>query len=87
MITDPEMAFYPPGTAAGRLSEQFNRTYRHLLVALQKTFTGRPSALNAAMGVMYELRLHAIAMTEMPDPRPEHATNCVTPCWAYGSLA
>jgi hypothetical protein len=86
MITDPKMAFYPPGTAAGRLAAQFNRTYRHLLVALQKTFTGRPSALNAAMGVMYELRLVAIAMTQTPDPRPEHATKCVTPCWVYANL-
>lgn len=86
MITDPELAFYPPGTAAGNLTAQFNRTYRHLLVALQKTFTGRPTALNAAMGVMYELRLIAIAMTEMPDPRPEHANQCVTPVWAYADL-
>lgn len=86
MITDPAMVFYPPGTRAGRLAEQFNRTYRHLLVALQKTFTGRPSTLNAAMGVMYELRLAAIAMTEVPDPRPEHVGQCVTPCWAYASL-
>jgi len=86
MITDPSMDFYPPGTRAGHLAEQFNRNYRHLLVALQETFTGRPSALNAAMGVMYELRLAAIAMTTVPDPRPGHAAQCVTPCWAYASL-
>ncbi|MBP2326612.1 hypothetical protein JOF56_006997 [Kibdelosporangium banguiense] len=86
MITDPKTAFYPPGTTAGRLTEQFGRTFRHLLVALQKTFSGRPSALNAAMGIMYELRLQVIAMTKTPDPRPEHADKCVTPCWTYGSL-
>jgi len=87
MITDPRRAFYPAGTKAGRLVEQFGRSYRHLLVALQKTFTGQPSALNAAMGIMYELRLLVLAMTTTPDPRPEHADRCVTPCWFYGTLA
>jgi hypothetical protein len=86
MITDPKTAFYPPGTKAGLLTEQFGRSFRHLLVALQKTFTGRPLALNAAMGTMYELRLQVLAMTTTPDPRPEHAAQCVTPCWVYGSL-
>lgn len=86
MITDPKPAFYPPDTRAGRLTEQFGRSFRHLLVALQETFTGRPSALNAAMGIMYELRLQVIAMTTTPDPRPEHANECVTPCWVYGNL-
>jgi hypothetical protein len=87
MITDPKTGFYPPGTTAGRLTEQFGRTFRHLLVALQKTFTGRPSALDAAMGVMYDLRLQVIAMTTTPDPRPGHANQCVTPCWHYGRLS
>jgi hypothetical protein len=86
MITDPTPAFYPPGTKAGQLTERFGRSFRHLLVALQKTFTGQPAALNAAMGVMYELRLAAIAMTEVRDPRPEHAAQCVTPCWVYANL-
>lgn len=86
MITDPKLEYYPPGTAAGRLTEQFNRSYRHLLVALQKTFTAVPSALNAAMGIMYELRLLAIAMTTTPDPRPDHAGHCVTPSWRYTNL-
>jgi hypothetical protein len=87
MIMDPEPEFYPAGTTAGRLTEEFARTFRHLLVALQKTFSGHPSALNDAMGVMYELRLQVIAMTTTADPRPEHADRCVTPCWTYGSLA
>lgn len=87
MIMDPTPALYPPGTAARRLTDQFGRSYRHLLVALQKTFSGHPSALTTAMGIMYELRLVAIAMTTTPDPRPEHASQCVTPCWTYGTLA
>lgn len=86
MTTDPEMAFYPPGTAAGLLAAQFNRTYRHLLVSLQDAFCGRPSALDAAMGIMYELRLVTIAMARTPDPRPGHAAQCVTPCWEYARL-
>lgn len=87
MIMDPKPELYPADTRAGRLTEEFARSFRHLLVALQRTFTGHPSALNAAMGVMYELRLQVIAMTTTPDPRPEHANQCVTPCWVYGSLA
>lgn len=87
MIMDPKPELYPAGTTAGRLTEEFARTFRHLLVALQKTFSGHPSALNDAMGIMYELRLQVIAMTMTPDPRPEHADKCVTPCWTYGTLA
>jgi len=86
MITDPNPAFYPPDTKAGHLTEQFATTFRHLLVALQETFSGHPATLNAAMGIMYELRLLVVAMTGTPDPRPEHATHCVTPCWNYGDL-
>lgn len=86
MITDPQPSFYPPGTQAGRLTAEFGRSFRHLLVALQKTFTGHPSALNAAMGIMYELRLAVLAMTTTPDPRPGHADDCVTPCWVYSRL-
>jgi hypothetical protein len=87
MITDPKPAFYPPDTKAGHLTAQFATTFRHLLVALQETFTGHPAALESAMGIMYELRLLTVAMTETPDPRPEHAAHCVTPCWVYGDLA
>jgi hypothetical protein len=86
MIMDPQPELYPHDTKAGRLTEQFGRSFRHLLVALQRTFSGHPSALNAAMGIMYELRLQVLAMTATPDPRPEHASECVTPCWVYGSL-
>lgn len=67
MITDPTPAFYPAGTKAGQLTGEFGRSFRHLLIALQKTFTGDPSALNAAMGIMYELRLATIAMTQTSD--------------------
>lgn len=86
MITDPEPEFYGTGTRAGRLTEEFGRSFRHLLIALQKTFTGQPTALNAAMGLMYELRLTVLAMATTPDPRPEHTGQCVTPCWVYSSL-
>jgi hypothetical protein len=82
MITNPKPDDYPTEPAR-RLSEQFNRSYRHLLVALQQAFTGAPTALGAAMGIMYELRLIAVAMTEIP--APNHPGQCVTPCWGYAA--
>jgi hypothetical protein len=70
MITDPEIGLYPSGTTAGRLIAQFTRSFRHLLVTLQKAFGGRLSALDDAMGIMYDLRLSVMAMTSTPDLGP-----------------
>jgi len=81
MIMDPTTARYPVASAARRLAEQFSLCYRRLLTSLQETFSGHPAALNAAMGLMYELRLMALAMAETPDPTDP--THCVTPSWEY----
>lgn len=64
---DPEP---PPGTdgEAVLLSSEFDACYRRLLACLQTAFDGRPDALGAAMGLMFELRVAALAMITSPVP-------------------
>jgi hypothetical protein len=38
---------------------QFYEAYQSLLVALDQTFNGHPERLNAALGIMFELKLVA----------------------------
>jgi hypothetical protein len=81
LVTDPSPDRYAEGSNARRLVDQFNRSYATLLRALHETFNGRPHQLDAAIGVMYELRLDALQMVTEPDPLD--ASLCVTPTWQY----
>lgn len=60
---------YPEGSRARILAEQFNTIYTNLLVCLHDTFNGEPERLNAALGIMYELKLKAgtLVSTRLPD--------------------
>jgi hypothetical protein len=53
------LSSYAPGSAAAVAAEQFYETYVRLLAALDRTFNGIPTQLDAALGIMYELRLVA----------------------------
>lgn len=53
------LSSYPPGSAAAVAAEQFYEAYVRLLTALDHTFNGAPAQLDAALGIMYELRLIA----------------------------
>lgn len=84
LITDPSPDHYADDALARRLVDQFDECYRRLLVALDRTFAGTPEALDAAIGVMYELRLMAIAMAETPVTGGGLPPGTgVTPLWRY----
>jgi len=57
MDDDPKAANYRPGSLSRRRADQFNYSYTMLLNALHRAFNGEPEQLDAAMGVMYELRV------------------------------
>lgn len=83
LFPDPKLATYQGDPVARDLAVRFCTAYRHLLGCLQKTFGGSPDALADAFGLMYELRIAALAMTAVPDPDPERAGFCLSPTWQY----
>jgi len=61
-----KLADFPPGTQAHTRLTQFNYTYNSLLRALHACFNGAPDTLDTAIGVMYSLRLEAVALMQTP---------------------
>jgi hypothetical protein len=82
-VDDATLAMYTTrfDPAAGRLAVRFCAAYRRLLTCLQDAFSGSPSRLDAAFGLMYELRVAALAMLQTPDP--VDAEHVLTPPWEY----
>lgn len=66
LLSDPKGADYTPGSDARALSDRFNYSYTSLLRALHAVFNGRPDQLDAALGLMYEVRLLAGSMAATP---------------------
>lgn len=60
---------YEPGSAAFIGGEQFYLTYQRLLASLNQVFNGKPQALDAALGIMYELKLVAEKVVQHPAGR------------------
>jgi hypothetical protein len=69
MVTDPKVANYVAGSTAQVYAERFNGIYTNLLDSLHLAFNGRPDHLRAAIGGMYELRLSAEALIQIPDAK------------------
>jgi hypothetical protein len=59
-----KIADFKVGTQARTRIEQFAYNYGALLNALHESFNGMPHRLNAAIGVMYDLRVVAVAMMQ-----------------------
>ncbi|HET9620363.1 MAG TPA: ferritin-like protein [Kofleriaceae bacterium] len=61
---------YPAGSAARITAETFYESYVRLLRVLDATFNGEPHAFDAALGVMFELKLIAQQVVQHPaDPK------------------
>jgi Ferritin-like len=83
LFPDAKLALYAGFPAARGLAVRFCTAYRQLLTCLQKTFSGSPDALADAFGLMYALRIAALAMMAVPDPEPTRAGFCLSPTWQY----
>jgi hypothetical protein len=59
-----KLADFPEGTQARTRIERFAYAYSTLLNSLQDSFNGRPDQLNAAIGMMYDLRVFAVSLME-----------------------
>lgn len=57
-----KIADFPVGTQARTRIEQYAYNYSALLNVLHDTFNGHPERLDAAIGVMYDLRVLAVAL-------------------------
>lgn len=57
---------YKQGSPAYYDAHEFYSTYLRLLKALTNTFNGNPAELNAALGIMYELKLVAAKVASHP---------------------
>lgn len=75
-VQDPTSSRYRPGSQVRMESDQFNQIYSNLLRALQITFDGAPSHLNAAIGLMFDMKLQAIKLTAMPLADGTNASPC-----------
>jgi Ferritin-like len=66
MIDNPSPSDYPPGSHVAMLSDTFSYGYSTLLNALHQAFNGSPRAIDAAIGMMYQLRLQAQTLMTTP---------------------
>ncbi len=55
---------FKPGTQARTRIESFAYSYSSLLNALYDTFNGEPAKLNTAIGLMFDLRVQAVALMQ-----------------------
>jgi hypothetical protein len=81
ITANPSSGIYRPGSKERVESDLFNQIYCNMLRALHITFNGEPTYLNTAVGLMFDLKLQAIKLMNMPlstDP----STNAA-PCFEY----
>ncbi len=68
MGDNPTEQDFPQGSLALRLANQFDYTYTSLLNSLHSTFNGEPKRLDAALGLMFSLKLLAQQLMATPLP-------------------
>lgn len=68
MRENPKMNDYPANSLAFVNSKLFNYSYTNLLNSLHRSFNGEPEQINAAMGLMFAVRLYALKLLSIPDP-------------------
>ena len=63
-----KIADFEPGTQARTRIEQFAYSYSSLLNALHNCFNGNPGNIDTAIGLMYSLKIEAVALMQTMDP-------------------
>jgi hypothetical protein len=81
MIANPSPDDYAPGSQAELRSNTFSYGYSCLLNALHESFNGAPQKIDAAMGLMYQLRLQA--QTLMSTPVKPGSSETAGPVYRY----
>jgi hypothetical protein len=61
-----KVADFAPGSQAHTRIVQFNSSYNDLLNALHTCFNGEPARIDAAIGLMYTLKMEAVALMRTP---------------------
>jgi hypothetical protein len=70
---NPKLSHYPEGSQARYACNAFNYTYTSLLKTLHDTFNGHPDRVGAAIGLMESLKLQALDLVRIPNPRGGNA--------------
>jgi rubrerythrin len=83
MIDNPRQSDYQPDSHVATLSRNFTAAYTNLLNRLQKCFNGEPQTIDMAIGLMYQMRLSALAL--MSTPVREGSTQTAGPVYEYRS--
>jgi rubrerythrin len=86
MQENPKMSNYPVDSLAYVNSKLFNYNYTSLLNSLHRTFNGEPEQINAAMGLMFAIRLYALKLLAIPvpnNPDPISPTLVCGPSYEY----
>lgn len=65
-LPNAALSDYVPGSAAYVAGTEFYNAYKRLLTSLDHVFNGFPDELNAAFGIMYELKLVAQKVVQHP---------------------
>ena len=68
VVDNPPDVPLPKDSSVATLADTCDRSFSALVDALQKTFDGDPSHLNATVGLMYTLRLQAQELVSMQIP-------------------
>lgn len=85
MADNPPDVPLPANSLLARLSQQCDETFSALVNSLQETFNGNPDHLGAAIGLMYSLRIQAVAL--MSTPLPAGGGNAGPRFWYNGTTA
>jgi rubrerythrin len=79
IIENPDSGLYAPGSTERYASDEFNQMYSNLLRALHITFNGKPDYLDTTIGLMFDIKVQAIKLMNIP-----HGNNTnAAPCYEY----
>jgi hypothetical protein len=67
MRPNPRLADHPPGSPIRTAQEEFARSYRALLSALERAFDGNAKDFGSAIDRMMQLRSQVLALMQMPN--------------------
>jgi hypothetical protein len=81
IIANPNSSLYPAKSTERVESDVFNQIYSNLLRALHITFNGQPGYLKTAIGLMFDLKLQAIKLVNIP--LSTDASTNAAPCFEY----